>query len=84
MHDLAVRKRRRAAQKERVAYIAPTPPISHAGHQTGYASRFDSHYCLTCNVWTETGCSDADCCYCNSRPNTPQEAAAAQLLNNGD
>jgi len=36
-----------------------------------YFIDYDSFFCASCNMWLESGCNDATCDYCKSRPKTP-------------
>lgn len=33
--------------------------------------RYDAYFCLGCNVWLESTCSDFSCEFCGSRPASP-------------
>ncbi len=36
-----------------------------------FSERYDSSYCVKCNIWLENNCGDKDCYYCASRPEFP-------------
>ena len=36
-----------------------------------YSDEYDCYYCTPCNIWVEDKCSDADCEFCNLRPELP-------------
>jgi hypothetical protein len=36
-----------------------------------YYDDYDAFFCAFCNVWLESGCGDAACEYCRSRPEKP-------------
>lgn len=37
----------------------------------GYSYRFDSFFCVRCDVWIEPTCADAKCMFCAKRPAKP-------------
>jgi hypothetical protein len=38
-----------------------------------YNEIWDSYYCSHCRKWLEVKCGDADCAFCKSRPQLPDE-----------
>ena len=36
-----------------------------------YFDKYDSTFCLDCNSWRESKCSDSTCEFCSVRPKTP-------------
>ena len=48
---------------------------SKCGQKTKYLFyKYDAVCCISCNEWLEEACSDPDCPFCSSRPETPYEA----------
>jgi len=44
------------------------------GKKTKYSEEYDTYYCLDCNIWNESQCSDPDCYYCrNTEKGSPKE-----------
>lgn len=41
-------------------------------HRIGLSTKYDSFYCIPCNVWLESQCGKAECPYCPGRPPTPK------------
>lgn len=39
--------------------------------ETFYHEGYDAHFCVLCNEWTETQCSDKHCNFCYLRPCQP-------------
>ena len=44
------------------------------GSELRYCFEFDAAYCPVCDVWTESGCSEAVCGFCPPRPSLPSGA----------
>jgi len=36
-----------------------------------YSYDYDAYFCINCNKWLESQCSDPDCDYCKKRPKEP-------------
>lgn len=36
-----------------------------------YYDEYDAYFCLKCNRWIESKCSDTSCKYCSKRPGKP-------------
>lgn len=36
-----------------------------------YSEKWDSYYCINCNVWTEIPCNDPLCQFCSERSDRP-------------
>ena len=41
------------------------------GNEASYSDEYDALYCESCNIWCEDKCGDADCDFCNIRPELP-------------
>lgn len=42
-------------------------------HDIRYNERYDSYWCVQCDEWTESKCSDNECDFCYNRPSKPSE-----------
>lgn len=42
--------------------------------------RYNSYFCLICDVWLERACNDPACPYCPGRPEKPSQALHATPL----
>lgn len=38
-----------------------------------YDERWDSYFCVVCEIWTEKKCDDLSCYFCSNRPEKPSE-----------
>lgn len=47
--------------------------IDHINHEIRYNEKYDSFWCVECNVWTEKECGAKSCEYCGQRPKNPME-----------
>lgn len=45
-----------------------------SGNTIFLIDRFDTMCCVKCNAWIEPKCSDPNCSYCATRPDTPDTA----------
>ena len=36
-----------------------------------YSDKYDSYFCMNCDVWIESKCKDLNCDYCSERPAKP-------------
>lgn len=43
------------------------------GGHISLSENYDAKYCLSCDVWKESACSDSDCNFCVNRPSKPSE-----------
>ena len=43
----------------------------HCGRVVSYSQRYDSYFCMPCNVWLEQQCSEPSCEFCAGRANEP-------------
>ena len=43
------------------------------GTERSYNETYDTYYCESCNKWLEEKCSDPECEFCLTRPNSPFE-----------
>ena len=50
------------------------------GDKLSYSVDDDCLYCATCNEWKEKKCSDANCDFCQNRPEKPDFKKKQELL----
>lgn len=74
--------RRRKADAEML--LANSKKVSHEGHITGFATTYDTGYCLTCDAWLSNNCGDEKCEYCASRPEKPSAAIKLGVFIHGE
>jgi methionyl-tRNA synthetase len=41
------------------------------GDNLEYSEKYDCLYCVKCNEWLESRCSDSTCDFCKDRPEKP-------------
>ena len=62
---------------ERVAFKSRFSCSCHGcGQLAEYSPKYDSWYCINCNIWLEEKCSDPLCEFCSVRPEMPSETIA--------
>ena len=47
--------------------------LHECGDPRRYNAHFDSHFCVKCDAWLESQCSDALCGFCSDRPEKPSQ-----------
>jgi len=48
-------------------------------NRSEYSEDFDAYYCPECNKWLETKCGNANCEFCNNRPDNPNATPEGEI-----
>ncbi|HEX2864997.1 MAG TPA: hypothetical protein VHN99_10550 [Deinococcales bacterium] len=65
---------------EAIEASALLKPCPQCGGRAFLCTTWDSAFCPRCRAWTEKACSDPDCEYCRTRPETPPLAVVHEAL----